>query len=128
MTANTNPNRYHECENLLDMARRFKREPYVIYRGTIYEPLVLGPAETPAYRRSTDLANRGEIVTAWPDGKAFDSQVERDEACLEDASTLAPDDPARLEAVRFVRRATEKARTRAARHHSRQGNPASEND
>ena len=101
---------------LAEFARAFKRQPYAIYRGVCYEPLFWGPSETPAYRRSAGMSDPGEIVTTWPDGRVFESQVERDGACVADAAAEDLDDPTRHQALAFVREASERAVKGAARH------------
>ena len=98
----------------------------MIYRGDYYAPLFYGGNETPAYRRSSGLGDRGVIITAWPDSRIFRSRAERDEACVADAAAEAQDDPTRAEALAFVREASERAIKGAARRVRDQARPARE--
>jgi len=103
------------CATLIEFARGFRRQPYAIYRGVYYQPFFYGPSEIPCYRRSSSLSDRGEIVTAWPDGRSFQSQMERDEACVQDAARQASDDPTRAEALAWIRGLRNEASSRAMR-------------
>ena len=100
---------------LIEFARQFRRQPYAIYRGTYYQPFFYGPSEIPCYRRSSSLSDKGEIVTTRPDGPVFQSQSERDEACVQDAASQGVNDPTRAEALAWVRDNAQEASTRGKR-------------
>ena len=68
------------AKNLAEFACMFEVEPYVVYRGWFYTPLLYGSNERPAYRKSWGWDSKGYIVTAWDNGKVFKNQADRNRA------------------------------------------------
>ena len=77
---------------LADFARRFPAWPYVWFRGLLFSTVYFGPAETPSYRVSESLSDRGLIVCRDAAGALFRTRVDRDLAALAEAARTAPDD------------------------------------
>ena len=77
---------------LSDFAKRFPAWPYCWFRGRLFSSLYFGPSETPSYRVSRSLADRGEIACRDAAGELFRTGVARDLAALTEAARLAPGD------------------------------------
>ena len=86
MTTRADFDRRRRCETLEEFVRVFHREPFCIIGGLRYSPELYGPSEQPGFRVRRSRGDKGEIVTAWPDGRPFRTQRERDAAAVEDAA------------------------------------------
>ena len=103
------------AKNLAEFACMFEVEPYVVYRGWFYTPLLYGSNERPAYRKSWGWDSKGYIVTAWDNGKVFKNQADRNRACVLDASKHARYDRSRGKVLRIANNSS----TTASRVHFR---------
>ena len=81
------------------------RRPLAVCGGVHYEVLTTGDKGAPAYRRSPGSDDPGQIITTWPDGSGFQSEVQRDAACLHDAVRAAYGDLGQGEARALVHEA-----------------------
>ena len=77
---------------LADFAHKLPSWLLVWHRGRCFQPLYFGPSETSAYRVSSGLSDRGEIVCHDDAGELFRTRVNRDLAALEETARLAPGD------------------------------------
>ena len=89
----------HTAKNLADFACMVEIEEYAVYQGWFYDTFFYGPHETPCYRKSKSLSDKGHIITAWDNGKVFKNPAERNRACVLDASQHAHHDRSRGEVL-----------------------------
>ena len=92
----------HTAKNLADFACLIEVEDYAVYRKWFYGTFFYGPHETPCYRKSKSLSDKGYIVTAWDNGEMFKTPAERNRACVLDASRHARYDRSRGEVLRIA--------------------------
>lgn len=86
MTTRADVDRGRRCETLEEFARCSAMGPSPSSAGLRYYPEFYGPSERPGFRARRSRGDKGEVVTAWPDGRLFRTQGECDDAAVEDAA------------------------------------------